>query len=233
MLYVITNHNIQNFVVLGPIQWKPRYFSNIVSEEIGEDVTITDADKDRVPFDIVPGVTIRTCDVVHSIEENYNGKIHHMQGPIWTYNEDGTATATWYQENKNIDLVKGELKNIVAANRYEKEVSGFVATVCDKQVFLDTSRERRDAFQSKYLIMSDDETINWKFSNGTLELSKENVLNIIMLINNHIQEWFDWEISKIAEISACTTLQELNLIELRTNPEEESDDNPPTLLEPI
>lgn len=230
MPYVVTDHNNQDFVILGPIEWKPRYMADIISDETGQKVTIINDDIEMVPYDILPGIRIRYCNVATVHQENYDERIHHIQGPVWTYNNDGSATATWHQADKNIDLVKGELKNIIAANRYKKETSGFIATIQDKKVHIDTSRERRDAFQSKYLVLSEEEVVNWKFSNGILPLSKSEILNVMSSINSHIQGCFDWETNKIAEINSCTTLEELISIELRTNPEE-SLDAPPEPLE--
>ena len=76
-MYVITDHNTQNFVILGPIEWKPRYISDILSDELDQDIVITKDDESRVPFDVAPGVTIRdtsNCYLGAERQRYYNGQ---------------------------------------------------------------------------------------------------------------------------------------------------------------
>jgi Domain of unknown function (DUF4376) len=219
MPYVITNHNEQDFVILGPIEWKPRYIANVVSDETGEDVTINPGDDANVPFDLLPGVRIRHCNIVYSTLENFNDKIHKFDGPTWTYNEDGTATATWNQADKDLGIVKGEIKTVVASHRYSKEVSGVKLTLQGVEVSLDTSRENRDRYHTKHLSMAEEETANWKFSEAILSLSKADLLAVHNAVNAHVQQWFDWEANKISEIHACTDLSELDAVKLDAEPE--------------
>ena len=221
MPYVVTDHNSQDFVLLGPIEWKPRYIATIVGDEIGETLpTLTDDDKARIPYDIVPGIRIRECNTVEVVQENYNTKLHYLLGPTWTYHADGTATATWTQTDKDINLVKADLRNIIAQNRYKKEIEGFVTSLNGSDVYVNTSRELRDTYHFRAVTMSDTDTVSWKFTdNLILSLSKTDLMNLTSLIHNHVQQWFDWETGKVTEINNCTTLDQLKNIELRTDPE--------------
>lgn len=218
MPYVVTDHNTQDFVILGPIEWKPRYIANIVSDEVGgEDVTLTAEDEARVPFDILPGIRVRKCEVVEVRQPNFNNTIHTVSGPTWTYNEDGTATATWNQVDKNIDLVKGELKNVVSANRYVKEVSGFKHTVQGTEVHIDTSRENRNNFHNRLLLTADEEAVNWKFASHVAVLSKAELQTIVNAVKDHVQAAFDWETAKFAEIDSCVSLDQLKDVWVRSD----------------
>jgi len=211
-MYVITDHNTQNFVILGPIEWKPRYMSDILSDELDQDIVITREDESRVPFDVVPGVTIRKC---ISVYEEINAKIHRHEGPFWVYDDGNTeyqATATWEQRDKSLESVKADLKNLVADLRWKKEGKGVTLTIQGTEVWCDTSRGNRDIFLQKYTIMPDNTTINWKFQNAWLELTKAELGTIVTEGSTYIQSCFDWEAAQSVIIDNCTTLAELDAL---------------------
>ena len=212
-MYVITDHNNGNFVILGPVDWKPRYISDILSDEFDENITVTKEDALNVPYDIIPGVTARKC---ISVYENINTKIHRYEGPFWVYddaNEEYQAVATWEQRNKDINYVKAELKNLVADLRWAKEAKGVTLTIQGTEVWCDTARVNRDIFLQKYTIMPDNTTINWKFQNSVwLELTKAELGTIVSEGSTYIQSCFDWEAEKSVIIDNCTTLAELDAL---------------------
>lgn len=212
-MYVITDHNNGNFVILGPIEWKPRYISDILYDEFFEEVALTKEDESRVPFDILPGVTVRRCQATH---EDINPKINRLEGPYWQYddaNAEVQATAAWIKVDKPMDQVKSELKAIVADLRWRKENKGVVLTIRNSEVWCDTSRGNRDVFLQKYSLMSEGDTINWKFPGDIwLNLSKAELGYIVSSGVAYIQSCFDWEAAQDGIIDACTTLEELDAL---------------------
>lgn len=212
-MYVITDHNNGNFVILGPIEWKPRYISDILYDEFFEEVNLTKEDEKRVPYEVLPGVKIRRCQTLH---EDINPKIHRHEGPVWTYDDENSevqATATWFRADKPIDQVKAELKAVVANLRWQKENKGVVLTIQNTEVWRDTSRGNRDVFLQKHSLMQDGDTINWKFSGGVwLTLSKAELGHIVSSGVAYIQSCFDWEAAQSGIIDACATLEELDAL---------------------
>lgn len=212
-MYVITDHNNGNFVILGPIEWKPRYISDVLSDEFDENITVTKEDALNVPYDIIPGVTARKCECVY---EDINPKIHRHEGPFWVYDDANTeiqAVATWENRDIPIDQVKSDLKNKVADLRWKKEAKGVTLTIQGTEVWCDTSRGNRDIFLQKYSIMPDNTTINWKFLNNVwLELAKTELGTIVMEGSTYIQSCFNWEAERSAVIDNCTTLAELDAL---------------------
>jgi hypothetical protein len=215
-MYVITDHNNDaNFVILGPIDWKPRYISDILSDEFDEDIVVTQADEQKVPYEPYPGVKIRKC--ITTFEDGKNSKIETLAGPFWTYDDDNTevqAVASWVKQDKPIDLVKGELRDAVAAERWKREIKGITLTIQDTDVWCDTSRGNRDIFLQKYVMMGEADVARWKFPNCWLDLTKNELGHIVSEGSKYIQECFDWESDKNAEIDSCVTLQELDLIQI-------------------
>ena len=120
-MYVITDHNSGDFVILGPIAWNPRYISSILSDELDEDISVSKEDEARVPFVVHPGVIVRRCE---SVYEDINPKTQRHEGPVWAYDTKHPsiqATATWCAADKDIDTVRSELKAQVADIRWSKE----------------------------------------------------------------------------------------------------------------
>lgn len=212
-MYVITDHNTQNFVILGPIEWRPRFISDILSDEFDEDIIVTKADEQRVPFEIIPGVKARRCETFY---EEINSKIHRHDGPFWAYDDENPtvqAIASWIKADKPITQVKADLKSIAADMRWQKESKGIVLNIQNTDVWCDTSRGNRDIFLQKYTMMQDNDTINWKFPNDIwLNLTKSDLGLIVASGAAYIQSCFDWEAAKSAEIDACTELNQLDAI---------------------
>jgi hypothetical protein len=209
-MYVITHHHDYDEVLLGPINWNPRYIASVLQSDLDLDQapTILASDEQRVPYDILPNVRVRKA--VTSYAE-LNAKTQRHEGPFWTYDND-EATATWTAVDKPIDLVKGELKTLVAAERYRKENAGIKLTIQGTEVTCDTSRENRDIFLQRLLTMAPTDTVNWKFPESFINITYSELESIINAGVVHIQSCFDWELTKGTEIDACTTLAQLDAI---------------------
>jgi len=222
-MYVITDHNNGNFVILGPIEWRPRYISDILFDELQEEVNITKEDEARVPFEPVDGIKIRKC---QTIFEEINEKIERHEGPFWEYDDedpDIQATATWRKTDKSLEVVKSEQKAIVADLRWEKENVGINLTIQETKVWCDTSRDGRDIFLQQYLLMGDTDVVRWKFPNNTwLTLSKAELGYIVQEGALYIQSCFDWESDWAKTIDNCISLEELGALKY-TEEEEQPD----------
>ena len=57
--------------------------------------------------------------------------------------------------------------------------------------------------------MGDNDTVQWKFPEAWLNLTKQELGLIVATGAGHVQGSFDWEVSKVAEIDNCTTHEQL------------------------
>jgi len=151
-----------------------------------------------------------------------NEKIERTYGPFWTFDND-VAVGTYKIKDKEIDTVRSELKNVAASERYTKEIAGTTTTIQETEISLDTSREGRNVFVQKYMMMGDDETVNWKFPEGWLTINKVELGQIVQAGAAHIQAQFDWEVGINTQIDEATTLEELDAIVIIEPEEEEID----------
>jgi hypothetical protein len=211
-MYVITHHHDYDEVLLGPIEWNPRFIASVLQTDLDLPFrpVIKDTDKDRVPYDIVENVRVRP---VTFVTPDHDPKTQFLVGPYWSYTEN-EATATYNVEYKNIDIVRGEIKQELAAKRYEKEVSGVKVTLQGQEVSLTTMRGDRELYAQKYLLMGDSDTIEWKFPEGWMTLTKSEMLDVVNAVNNHVQSAFAWELGKAMTLDASATHAELTSVSL-------------------
>jgi hypothetical protein len=204
-MYVITQeHETYTEVLLGPIEWKPRYIAAIIQQDLDlpDLPNISVADEARIPYNITETVRVRRVEQVFA---EINPKIQKLDGPFWSYTDD-LATATYTAVDKSVDEVKGELRPQAAARRYQLENEGVDVLVQDKVVPVSTARQDRSIYITAV-------PGPWKFSNGEwLTLSQEDLDTIISAVQTKVAGAFEWEQTKLTEINACTTLAELDAI---------------------
>lgn len=209
MQYVLIN---DGYVLNGPREWNYRSFESTLSDDLDIPVNLPMQKNDNEPIVINATTRIIASTMVYP---DYNPKIEYLDGPYWTFNEDMSfATGTFQVKDQPIEYVKQTLIGRVAANRYIKESAGTTTVIQDKTVSIDTSREGRAIFVQAYTLMADDATINWKFPEAWLTLTKPELGQVVAVGATHVQQSFNWEESKTVEINNCTTLEELNNIDV-------------------
>lgn len=208
MFFVIIQ---DNSIVTGPKLWNKLMFQEVLQEECGVTYTLPTRNDEGAPFIITDTVSI--LPVTSLPDPEFNSKIERLDGPYWAFTS--TEAQMWYQvADLPVDAVKNFLKNVIAANRYAAEVGGIQMDIQDKTVTIDTARGSREIFFDAYNMMGPDDTINWKFPECWLTLTKPELGSIVEAGKLHIQTCFNWEMNKDAEISACDTLEELDAIKL-------------------
>lgn len=210
-MYVITYHNPNNNedqIILGPIDWQPDFISSCIQDDLQLDSRpqVLKSDVLKVPFEIIPNVMARRA-VIEGIE--YNQKTQFLVGPYWSY-VDGMAVGNYKVADKNVDIVKSELKSVARNQRYAKEVSGFQFNINESsKVFITTDREGRRTFFEKLAVIGEG-TVSYKFNEVFYELNRELLQQICNSIDNHVQSAFDWENNMYTAIDSCQTLKELD-----------------------
>ena len=205
-MYAIV-HN--NFVILTQPNWNTRMFTSILEEECGINRRILLADEQTLPMILNENTKILK---VYLNTPEYNPKIEWLDGPNYTVTEDNVV-ANYTVKPLDLTIAKGNLIDKLPALRYEKEKKSIDITVQDLNLNISTDRETRATFTNKLLAIGNN-SINFKFKEGWLNLSKADLEYIIQQIDFAVQEAFDWELSKTNEINSCKTLEEINNIVL-------------------
>lgn len=198
-----------NFVVLGPMRWNKFRFENFLVEE--HEITTTLPQTNEVL--IVVNENCKIYPIQGTESPSFNPRIERLEGPFWEFTE--THAVFSYTVGKlPIDAIKNFMKAEAAIERYKREIAGIKIIIQNTEITVDTNRGSRDVFVQKFLLMSDNDIIQWKFPEAWLTLNKTELCNIVNDINTHIQNQFDWEADKISEIDACETLDQLSVIEI-------------------
>mgnify|MGYP001552579531 CR=1 FL=1 len=206
-------------VIIGPKEWNKAFFEFKLKQKKIDFKFISRKPVETLPLilndqntRIVPATVVR---------EPINDMIQGYRGPLWEIEQD-SATATYEILTQPLESAKNNYKKLLADERYIKEIAGTTTTVQDTEVSLDTSRDGRAVYTQKYVLMEDTNTINWKFVEGWLELTKTELGDIIKAVEAYIQSTFDWEKDLSDQIDAETVVEDLVKYEeiIRPTPEE-------------
>lgn len=194
-------------ILLGPMPWRHRFFQSEL-DDLEVEYTLTPAiPTGRIQInqdlEIMPVLQLTSppIDVV------YESPV----GPFWTFDDNG-AYGTYTKKDNDLDFSKGHLKSVAAAERYRKENLGTTAVIQGTTVTIDTSRDGRNIFVQKYSLMGDNDTVNWKFPEGWLILTKGELGAVILAGSTYIQNQFEWEHTISQQIDNAQTAQELKNI---------------------
>lgn len=205
MAYAVT-HN--NQILLAPVAWNPRFFNAVIEDDTDIKVNILSSDVNNLPLMLGNGIVVREC---VEVRPPLNSKIETYAGPEWTFT-DTLVTATYSVVNKPLEIVKAELIQVLAAERYKKEIAGTTALIQGHTVTVDTARGTRDIFVQQYLLLPDNDIVGWKFPECWLNLSKTELGACVAAGVAHVQTQFAWEKNLTEQINACTTHAELDAI---------------------
>jgi hypothetical protein len=193
-----------NRVLVGPMNWNRGMFQGAL-ERRGIQYTLPRTAPDDLPLIIDEHAKIMQ---VEEIRPELNALVEFYYGPLWDITET-KAIANYEVHDTPIESARYNLKQLAAQERYKKEILGTTATIQDNIVTIDTSRGARDIFVQTYLLMGDADTVNWKFPQTWLTLTKSDLGLCVTAATQYVQECFDWELNISEEIDISDTKQEL------------------------
>lgn len=218
MLYAIKH---KNKIVLGPLEWNKKYFEKVLKIRHSIDTELPFRSPLTVPLVIDENTSIHEA-IVNQPDFDRMTQAYH--GPFWDVS-NSVIIANYEVHDLTIDSTRDNFRALAAAERYKKEISNIKVEVQGIEVTVDTSRDGRNIFFQKVMTMSDDSTVNWKFPEGWLTLTKAELELVVQAGADHIQEAFDWENSINNQINTAVTVEELYTIEIVEEQQEELETN--------
>lgn len=200
-MYVVA---YKNRVIAGAMPWNRGIFEGSLEKQ-GIKIQLGRVAPDDLPMIIDDDAKIMQA------EENrpkLNPLVEYYYGPLWD-TTGAVAVANYEVHDTPIENARLNLKELAAGERYKKEVAGTTINIQDTVVTIDTNRGARDIFIQKYTLMSEGETVSWKFPEGWLTLSKQELGQIVAAGTAYVQSCFDWERGISDQIDAAQTKQEL------------------------
>lgn len=205
----------KNSVIAGPIDWNRAFFSFALDQ-----VGVSNVALPRTPYESFPHV-IDSDTVIHKVTEvrdEFNPMVQYLRGPLFTIT-DTEVVARYEVMNTEIEFARNNFKEQAATERYKKEVAGTKVVIQNQELFVTTRRIEREDFAKKASLLNDTGTVNWKFSEGWLQVNKAELLQIATAIEAHVQSAFDWEKSISDQIDAAQSAQELLAIQIVEQPQ--------------
>lgn len=212
MMYVV---KYKERVILGLIPWNWKYITDVlmIRHRVTIDIPIEEPQPSEFPLRVHDDVTIYIGE--ENIPKNMNPMTEYYYGPTWEFLED-KVIAKYEIVPLELQSAKNNYKNLAAKKRYEKEIEGVEIVINNTQLKIETSREERSKYIEKLISIDNVETLNWKFKEGWMSLSKQNLQYIVQSIDSHIQSAYDYEynlnnlIDNAVSSNDLLNIQELN-----------------------
>lgn len=200
-MYIISH---KNRVVLGILPWKASYFMTVLKSRHRVDsiLPIEEPDESVFPMQIDQDTIIQRC--VEIERPTINPYVEQYEGPFFE-TVGSIATAAYQVKDLPLDDAKYNVKQLLANQRYDKEIEGTVVN----GVSIPTDRDARNTVIMAYVGMQENSTIEWKFPEGWRTLTKTDMANIVAAINTHVQGAFLEEQTKASLVDSCTTKQQI------------------------
>jgi len=196
MFVIVYNGN----VILGPMVWNARRFSEVINEEAGVS-TVLNLKNDEETV-VTVNDEIKIYPVTSEPDPDYNKRTQYLHGPFWTFT-DTHAVSSMTVENYPIDAIRNFMRQEVANARWKKQYSDIEVTINGNAYKFPTDPLTRVSFH--HYLTSGINKINWKINQQTwIELTSEHISVIFNKIVDNLQSSFEWESLKNAEIDAAT-----------------------------
>jgi hypothetical protein len=193
-----------NRVLVGPMNWNRGMFQGAL-ERKGIEYSLPRTAPNNLPLTIDEHAKIMQ---VEEIKPELNALVEYYYGPLWDITET-KAIANYEVHDTPIESARYNLKQLASQERYKKEILGTTTTIQGNIVTIDTNRGARDIFVQKYLLMAESDTVNWKFPETWLTLTKNDLGLCVTAANQYIQQCFDWELNISVQIDQSQNKQEL------------------------
>jgi hypothetical protein len=209
-------HN--NSLELGPMGFNVRMINSEL-EDLEVEERITPSSYTDLPIHFSDGLTHLLP--LEKEVPSHDPKYHNIGNFTWEIiKEDDVPVKvllTYPIVDKTLEEVKELRKQEVSPYRREKENTTISVNLNGTSVEVSTSREERLLLASK--LSAAPGPHNFKFSNTWLEITTEQLQTIVSEIDVKVQEAFDWELSKLQEIDACNTIDDVYAVVIREQPE--------------
>jgi len=196
-------------LLLGPIAFNYRMINSVLEEELEVEYRVTSQDYQNVPLHLTEDIKILPAR--NDIPE-YDSRFQTVSQTSHTVTDTEVVFA-YTVADKSLDQIKDEYKAGVKPERQRRENTSVEININNSTVTVSTDRENRLALTSKYVAGPGPH--NFKFDNGTwLEVTTEDLQTIIQAVDAKVQEAYDWELAKLAEIDACETKEAVYEVEI-------------------
>ena len=205
-------HN--NSLELGPMGFNVRMINSEL-EELEVEERISPQSYTNIPIHFSDGLTHLL--LLEKDIPSHDPKYHNVGNFTWEIIKENDIPVkvllTYPITEKTLEEVKNIRKQEVSPYRREKENTIITLTINGTAVEVSTSRDERLLLASK--LAASPGPHNYKFYNTWLEITTVELQYILNQIDIKVQEAFDWELGKLQEIDACSTIDDVYAVVIR------------------
>lgn len=207
MKYILVQN--KTTVLIGPRFWQHRFFQSEL-DELEVNYKLSPVESGYINIGL-GGLEI--FPIIGSSAPAYDSMYETLAGPFYTYNNN-EATETYTKQDLPLRDMKKNLQKLVTEQRYFKEIAGTTTTAQSTTVTIDTSRDGRNIFIQKLMLMGDSETVQWKFPETWLTLTKADLLAVVTAGATYIQNQFTWEATINTSLESAVDKAALKVIDV-------------------
>jgi len=190
----------KGFVILGPMVWNARRFSEVINEETGISVVLNLRNDEQTMVTVNDDIKIYP--VTSEPDPEYNSRLQYLHGPFWTFT-DTHAISNMTVEYYPLEAVQNFLRQQIADVRWKRQHSGIDFEINGTTYNFPTDPLTRVSFH--HYLTSGVTNVNWKINQDIwIQLTDEHISTIFNKIIEHVQTSFDWELAKNSEITSAT-----------------------------
>lgn len=208
-----------NSLILGPMGLNVRMINSELEDLELEDRISPQSFRD-LPIHFSDGLTHLVS--IDKDIPSHDSKYHNVGNFTWQIIEENgipiKVLLSYPIVDKTLEEVKELRRKEVSPARKQKENTTITLNVNGSRIETSTSREERLLLASK--IAANPSAHNFKFKNTWLEVNTEQLQYIVSEIDNTVQSAFNWELSKLQEIDACETIDDVYAVVIQENPED-------------
>jgi hypothetical protein len=191
----------KGMAVIGPRAWNRYIFQEALKDDLD---LIYDLPTNPEPYQVIEiDADTKIMYVIYQDPPQYDGRFERLDGPYFNFNPDHVE-AYYTVGEIPVDAARNFCKGECTDIRYIIETQGLTMTIQDQTVTVDTARGGRDIFLQTYATMEEGDTVNWKFPQCWLTLTKSELGHIVSEGRAHIQNCFNWEKTKHDALDAAT-----------------------------
>lgn len=197
-----------NQLILGPIEFNYRLINSTLEDDLEINYKISPSDYLNVPLIITENIKLlKAQKILPPFDPNYEEIFLSSYDVI-----DNQVIFKYEKREKDFNIVKDYYKSLISAERWRRETFNHQEiSINGINILVSTSRESRISLISK--LTSGNGPYKFKFGENWIEITSEDIKNIISKIDEKIQLDFDWEYEKLIEIDLCSSLSELQKID--------------------
>lgn len=203
---------INNVITIGPRPYNQTIFTREILDQTGVSQSLP-ATLSGNAVTVTGSVKILPV-LSEGSTPSYDLNTQQPSGPFFDIQSNGVYV-TYSLADLPLNQSKGILASQVADRRYQREIGGTTVVINGETLPLVSDRESRNIILQAYQLMPDGATTVWKFPPvGFRTITRADLGSMVVALQSHVQNCFNWEASKSDAIAAAASGSALRTLDL-------------------